>query len=381
MSRPARARPPAARHALALLGALLALSTSRVAGAKADDLDAIVTSTVRSNYEALHGCYRRALARDRSKGGTLFVRATLGAADAVRAVKAERDELKSPEAVSCILTWMRGWTFKGATTAGADAGSEIIVPLTFRAAPRQFAVRRDDAPAIKLGATATARVLLSEKSAGARQASLALLDVEGKLALPGKAGVDQALYVLHGRGTLVSLAGGGSRKLRLGSAIWIPADAKVVIAGTMRLVQLFVPGGLEQEYAAGREPILGARPAACVLAKPGESRAVVLAGGTLRVTPLLQRKRIVHGRFYLGLIEAKSGASLAQHGHAREAELLYVIFGAASATVDGLTEETAAGTALYLPGGSRHAMRALKDLQALQLLAPAGSEQRLLGAP
>jgi quercetin dioxygenase-like cupin family protein len=367
----------------ALLGALLALCAPGIAGAAADELDAIVTATVRSNYEALHGCYRKVLARDRGKGGTLFVRATLGGGDAVRAVKAERDELKSPEAVSCILTWMRGWTFKGAAAAGVDAGSEIIVPLTFRAAPKQFAVRRDDAPALKLGATGTVRVLISDRSAGARQVSLALLDVEGKLALPAKPGVDQALYVLYGRGTLATLGTQhptpSSWTLRMGSAVWIPADAKVVIAGTMRLVQVFVPGGLEQEYAAGREPILGARAAVCALVKQGEARPVAQAGGKIKVTPLLHRKRMVHGRFYLGLIEARAGAQLPSHDHPKEAELLYVISGAASATVGGLTEEVAAGAALHSAAGG-HLIRAIKDLRALQIFAPAGPEQRLLGA-
>jgi quercetin dioxygenase-like cupin family protein len=369
---------PASRSQLALLALVLGFAP-RQSEADADAVDGVVLRAVRSHYEELHGCYRKALARDRGKGGTLFVRATLGAGDAVRAVKIARDEVKVPEATACVLTWMRGWTLKGAAAAGADAGSELVVPLTFRAAPRQFAVRRDDAPELKLTATGTVRPLLTAKNSGATQASMALLDVQGKLALPGKAGVDQVLYVLYGRGTVANLASSSATRVRMGSALWIPADAKVVIAGTMRLVQLFVPGGLEAEYAAGREPILGTRPGVAVAVAPGEVKPLSL-DGKLRVTPLLHSKRIVHGRFYLGLVEARAGAEMASHLHDKQAELVYIVSGAAIANVDGVSEEVGAGAALYLAAGTRHAMKASKELRAVQLYAPAGPEQRFFSA-
>ena len=370
---------PRTAVSLALVTLVLAIVPRR-AGADADAMDGVVLRAVRGHYEELHGCYRKALARDRGKGGTLFVRATLGAGDAVSAVKVARDEVKVPEVTACVLTWMRGWTLKGATAAGAEAGSELVIPLTFRAAPKQFAVRRDDAPELKLTATGTVRPLLTAKSAGASQASLALLDVQGKLALPGKPGVDQLLYVLYGRGTVTSLAGSGVWRVRMGSALWVPADAKVVIAGTMRLVQLFVPGGLEAEYAAGREPVLGARPGVVVAVAPGEVKPLALEGGKLKVTPLLQSKRVVHARFYLGLLEARTGAELPTHVHDKQAEVLYVISGAATANVDGVSEEVGAGAALYLAAGTRHAMKASKDVRAVQLYAPAGPEQRFFSS-
>jgi mannose-6-phosphate isomerase-like protein (cupin superfamily) len=377
----------------ALALALAVLLCPLTARAGDDDVDAIVAAAVRANYEPVHACYRKVLARERDKGGTVFVRVTLGPHDAVGAAKVEKDELKDPEATACIAGWVRGWTLRGARAAGAGPGAEILIPLTFRGAPSQFAVREEDAPTIPLSETASARVLLSASSSGARQASLVVLETQGALALPGKQGTDQALYVLSGRGHLDTLArdggsglarGGTSFALGAGTSVWLPADARASLRGDLHLLQFFVPAGLEADYAPGRRQVTGAKAQLPVVVQAREARTFRLdPAAASRVTPLLHTQRMVHGRFYLGLLDAPAGSVVREHVHADQAELIYVIAGQARTTVTHTTEEVSPGHGLYIPAGARHTMHVIKNLRVVQLYAPAGPEQRFLdrGSP
>ncbi len=364
-------RRPAPPLRLCLLALLLVAAPARARG---EDLDAVVSAAVRSNYEALHGCYRKQLARDRSRGGTVFVRVTLGAGDAVQRAKLERDEVKNPEVAACIVGWVKGWTLRGAAAAGAEAGSEVVIPLTFRPAPRQFSVRREDVPELPLEGAGSARPLLTDANAGARLASLTLLAVKGKLALPARAGVDQALYVLSGVGT-ITVAGRRPVALAAGDAVWLGPEARGSLASGVGLqaVQVFAPAGLEQLYRSKSwpPPTEGRSSLVVVRARQGKQAA---GRGGLRVTRLLDQARLGHRRLTLGVLEAPGAATLPEHGHAAEAELLYVLEGTATTTAGGTSEPVAAGHALYLPPGVTHEAKLAGRLRALQLFVPGGPE-------
>ena len=302
-------------------------------------MDAVVAAAVRANYESLHGCYRKQLARDRSKGGSLILRLTLGPADSVSGAAAGEDRLKNADVTRCVLGWVRGWTLRGAAAAGADEGSQVLLPLSFQAAPEQFVVRRDDTPETAMPG-GSVRVLLDDRNAGARAASLRL--VEAVSSLPGRV-----------------------FELSAGDAAWCsPATGAGTVDGTMTLLLLQVPGAPAEK---GRGEVVPAR------GKGARRRAA--AAGRPQLTPLLQPRNLRHRRFTLGLVEARPGATLS----ASQAELLYIVGGNAEARLGKASEKVGAAQALAFPDGQPHSVTAGTALRAVQVFVPGGPDDRERG--
>jgi quercetin dioxygenase-like cupin family protein len=342
---------------------LLAALVAWAPDARAETLDGVVARAVRGNYEALHGCFRRALAEDRNRGGTLFVKVTLGAGDAVRAAGVAKDGLGHKEVAGCILGWVRGWTLRGAAGAGAGPGSEITIPLTFRPAPRQFAVRLEDAPLVRVSPALEQRRVLSPRNAGAGKAMLTWLRLRGRCQLPAVQADDRVLYVLRGKGR--ARRPGRRLPLRAGSTLWAPGGAEVELDGELEALLVAAPAASAaplKERRRRERPVLRRPPR---LARVGPR-------GQVRVWPLLSRRRI-----YVGVVRGAAGYVLATHRHAAGAELVYVLEGSAEVTVEGSGKQAVGpGHALYLPAGVEHGLRVVKPLRALQVYAPAGPERR-----
>ncbi|MCC6749422.1 MAG: cupin domain-containing protein [Deltaproteobacteria bacterium] len=352
-----------------------------LASAAPSTLDQVVGATLRRNYDALHGCYRLALAQDRSRAGTLFVRVTLGAADTVTHARLDRDELKHAPTAACVLKWMRGWTLSGAAAAGAGPGTEVVVPIIYRAAPKQQSVWEADVEARALGAAGQVQLLLTRQNVGASLASLALLTLRSHLALPGAP--QKLLYVLSGRGVLA--AGTSRLPLGPGTALALRASLPVTLSptrGELRCLVLFLPAGGEQALLPTKEvfPEIPAKGPAGRLLRPeriDRTTPLLLAEGKLKVTPLLQRKTQGHSRFYLGLLEAAAPSSVPEHSHFAEAEVLFVLSGKGEMGIEGTLTPVGPGQAIYIPAGASHSVRVESGpLKVVQVYVPGGPEQR-----
>ncbi len=343
------------------------------APAWARTLDDLVGQTILKNYEALHGCFRKALAVSRNKGGTLFLRATLGTEDSVSKVKVERDGLGYRPAVDCILTWVQGWTFEGASSLGLAAGSEVAFPLTFRAAPNQFHIRAEDLEYVRVEQAAEAKVLLQKENVGAIRASMALLSVHGKFELGSKPYVSQGIYVLSGQGWRYQ----GQRKIRLSAktAIYLAAGCKMAISGKINLLQVFVPAGEETKYLAGKAPV-GMKRCHPVVVNAQKRRPLLFKGKKLKVTPLFSSKDIKHAPFYMGLIEIAAGVKLPKHAHQTSAELVFLLDGEGETSCDGEKQVLAKDQAAYFADGKGHDLKVSERIVALQFFAPAGPEKK-----
>ena len=337
-------------------------------------LDDVVGRAVRRNYGAIHGCYRKVLAEDRARGGTLFVRVVLGGLDAVKSVAVARDELGHAGATRCILGWMRGWTLHGAAAAGARRGSEITIPLTFRGAPEQFVVRREDAPEVSLGPGGTAQPLLHAGSVGGRAGSLTVLSFRGKLTLPAVA-ADQALVVLSGRARL------GRRALARGRAAWIPPRHVASVRGAAEVLLFTVPGGPARRLLAGAAHQGGVPPV---------RDKVKLVVGPRR----LDARRMGHRRFRLA-VERLPARAWARRVAPGTTELLYLVRGDGTATSAGTSSASAGtsvgtsavsggkqveplseGSAAYLRGGAEVRGRGKAYLVRVTVPAPEGHPGR-----
>jgi mannose-6-phosphate isomerase-like protein (cupin superfamily) len=73
------------------------------------------------------------------------------------------------------------------------------------------------------------------------------------------------------------------------------------------------------------------------------------------------------------------GAGVAEHTHDTSAELLYIVEGHATMTLDGQTSMIRAGMAVFIPAGVKHSMKVdarIEPLRAIQIYTPGGPEQR-----
>ncbi|MCA9673279.1 MAG: AraC family ligand binding domain-containing protein [Myxococcales bacterium] len=350
---------------LAAFGVAAALLLCATAQAQGRGLDTVVGAAIKRGYAALHGCYRKLAAIDRGRGGTVFVEVVLGGADRIASAKVVRDEIKSKTLGACLAGVVARWRLAGAGAAGARAGNTIVIPLTFRASPRRPSVSVSDLVAAPAGAGVSARALLTRRNSGARKATMRLLSVQKRLALAPTPKADRALVVLRGRGSVRSVRGG---RLRAGSTVSIPAGRAVTVRGRgLELLQVTVP--------LARNAKVGAAERVRVVAER-RKRGVKLAGGKLRIMPLLDRQRLGHQRFYLGRLRAAKGLKVPEHMHLTEAEVLYLARGGGRFFLEGERHVVAGQMGIYIPSGKMHAMLVDADLDSVQVYAPAGPEQR-----
>jgi quercetin dioxygenase-like cupin family protein len=365
----------------------------------APGIDAVVAAAVRESYPRLHSCFARAATVDRARGGTVFVRITMGGGERVATARVERDELSDARARACVLEVLVGLAFRGASAAGVAQGSEILVPITFSPDPGQFGVGLDSAPSFEVSPGLVARPLLHEGSVGVRRASLTLLVLasrERAVALP-RVEAEQLLFVAKGScGAEIEGSGGRGRatlvRLSTRDALFLPAGAAASLRGESELVQVIVPAGAERRYL-GAKASAASDGAAAVPRGPGERRPLPVrwagarkirlpgpAVGGITVVPLLHEANVRTSSAYLGILSAKAGTTAPEHAHLSEAELVYVLSGRGVAKLDGVRREFGPGDALHFESGSSHSFEASTDLEVVQVYAPAGPERRFFDA-
>ncbi len=340
--------------ALALL-ALLTLIPSSPALAKTS-LDKIVGAVVRKAYPQLHTCFRKALARDRGRSGTIFIQVTLGREDRVNKAKAVRDELDHTPTASCLVAQVIKWRFPGAAAAGAGSGSDVVIPLTLNSDPYQFAVYLPDVDPGKSGA-AVVRPLLTGRSVGAQKANVAYLNLDGKWEARAPAGKDLVVVVVEGS---------AGKDLGQGAALYLPAGSRREIQGkaSALIIMSAAAGGAGKKSRA---------------VKPGKTRK--LKGGKLKVTPLVGRPGAGTGSTYVGYLEAAAGFKVKPHHHNNSDEQIFVLSGVGRTTLGDREALMVTGVAANLPAQVGHSMEVLKAMKVVQIYAPAGPEERFFKAP
>jgi quercetin dioxygenase-like cupin family protein len=81
-------------------------------------------------------------------------------------------------------------------------------------------------------------------------------------------------------------------------------------------------------------------------------------------------------------IVGKPGWEILPHRHERSDELLFVLEGGGTLTLEGREIRVSEQTAVWIPRGQEHSWRTgTAGVRALQIYAPGGPEQRFLKAP
>ncbi|HVR03270.1 MAG TPA: cupin domain-containing protein [Polyangia bacterium] len=385
----------------------------------------ILQSTLVAHGAEVHRCFEKALADTMEVSGKIELAVDVGDGGRVTKTAPALDEAQSPVLLACLQTSAETWSF-----AGISPGSTVIVPLDFEGQAAQFTLKAADAPDHGPGAPGakgarvpkgkkpvatpsapppfSVKLLVDEQTMRARQASLSLLTVApaSRIAMH-KHPVSEILYVLKGHARILSQAGTAPERLDEGTAIFIPVGAPHVIENMGRqtpavLLDYFVPMGPERVYrdptdpvgrnafevirgtAAPGGPAPGeAAPIRWGIASASKVEPVTLAGGKARVRKLLTTENTGQAAAYLGVLEAEPGAEIPRHVHPTSAEILYVISGGGTLTVGAESLPFGPDTAIHVPENQPHAAAFTGPDKTimLQLYAPAGPEQRFVGAP
>jgi quercetin dioxygenase-like cupin family protein len=144
------------------------------------------------------------------------------------------------------------------------------------------------------------------------------------------------------------------------------ADADV------RAVLVYVPGGREGTARAGA---LEARDAS-----KGEGKTKLLRASEAKTygpaTIYLDDTLLKGTPLAASVLQLPAGATVAEHVHAKETEMLYVLAGSGTMTVAGVQLPVTSTSVVQIPMNTKHSFTAKDAVKAVQIYTPAGPEQR-----
>jgi quercetin dioxygenase-like cupin family protein len=398
--------------ALALLVAAPGPARTAEAGQSQDEekeVAARLQEALAAHGGDVHRCFEKALADTLDVSGKLELAVDVGDAGRVTRAVPAVDEVRSPVLLACLEASAQLWTL-----TGIDAGSTVILPLTFEGQVAQFSVKVADAPDHGPPGPAagkhkgpmpapappfSVKLLVDEATMHARQASLSMLTVSpaSRIAMHKHPGTEM-LYVLKGHARVLGPPGTPPEKIDEGMAIAIPAGMPHVIENMGRsapavMLEIFAPLGPERVYRDPKDP--AGRAAFEVIHDAAQAKApagahftvataakvdpVAVAGGKGKARLLLDEAATGDKAAYLGVLEAEPGTEIPRHSHAGSAELIYVVSGGGGTlTVGSEAIPFAPEQAIQLPEGQPHAVKFGGDEKTVmvQIFAPAGPEQR-----
>jgi quercetin dioxygenase-like cupin family protein len=163
-------------------------------------------------------------------------------------------------------------------------------------------------------------------------------------------------------GDMVYVAKGQSRKLGGRS-------------GGTRAVLVVAPGGREGTARAGALPT----PAAPAGTTPEILRAT--GAKTFGPATIYLDSAELPAPFAASILALPAGAKVAEHVHANETEMLYILEGSGTMTIAGQQLAITPTSVIQIPPNTKHAFAASAAVRALQVYTPGGPEQRFKKKP
>jgi len=269
-----------------------------------------------------------------------------------------RDTAHNPGLAACLVRILAAYRW-----APPLYGQAIQLPFRFRAPDGQNTIDRALVAWHGQGKVSVA-VLLDENNTGSDAASMFELAIAGGGTTGPRRADRGELWYFLGAGQVRSPSG-GSRAVAAGDLLYAPRGAVREVAapaGDLHAMIVIAPGGREGAARSGALPTPevggggGARPPAPLI--------LPAAGAAAAAIP--------DGAFAASILTLPSGDRLAEHVHADQTELLYVLAGGGTLTVNGVALPVTATSVVQIPRNTRHALVATSEVRAVQIFTPAG---------
>lgn len=298
--------------------------------------------------EGAQGCWAVAATDRFDIAGEVAVMIDIKATSAQATIVTDRTQ--NAKLSKCLIALMGGYPW-----APPLHGQTIQLPFKFDAPNGQSVIDRQLVEARTQGNVSIA-VLLDEANSGNGAASML------ELHAPGGTGVRKAdrpeLWFWVTAGSV------GTDQVAAGDMAFVAAGALREIKGNA--VRVTVPGGIEGAARAGALPT--------PLAQGKQAYRVLRAAGAKTYGPaqiFLEERPMA-----ASILSLPAGAKVAEHVHANETEMLYILEGAGTMTVGGQPLAITSTSVVQIPPNTKHAFTATSAVRALQIYTPPGPEQR-----
>ena len=278
-----------------------------------------------------------------------------------------RDTAHNAKLAACVTQLLAAYPW-----APPLAGQSIQLPFKVRAPDGQSTIDRT-LVTWNGQAHVSVAVLLDEASSGNPAASMVELAIAGGNAT-GLRGADRAeLWYFLAAGEV--RWPGGKRAVGAGDMMFVPAGAArdvAATAGDLHAMIVFVPGGREGAARGGALPTREVEgPQRGPQIRPASQAktygpATIFADASILHDPILAAS----------ILRLPAGGQVPEHVHARETEMLYLLDGGGTMTVNGVALPVTPTSVVQVPPNTRHAFTATSDVRAVQIYTPAGPEQR-----
>jgi quercetin dioxygenase-like cupin family protein len=325
--------------------------------------------------KAAQQCWAVAATERFDIAGEIALQIDIAAPPAPTRASVVRDTARNAKLSACLVQLMAGYRW-----APPLYGQAIQLPFRFRAPDGQNTIDRALVAWTGQGSgqgRVSVAVLLDEASTGSAAASMFELAV----AAGGTTGLRRAeraeLWYFLAAGRVGSP--GGDHPVAAGDMMYVPrggAREVAATAGDLHAMIVMVPGGREGAGRAGALPTpalapSGTNPKPPVILPASAAKA---DGPAIRYAGPAE---IPDRTFSASVLTVPAGAGIAEHVHAGEAELLYVLAGDGTLTVNGVALPVTSTSVVQIPKNTPHAFVATSAVRAVQIFTPAGSEQRV----
>lgn len=379
--------PSPQRDTAAGLANALAAPVSDAAEPSEDERLAAIQKAMNELRGAAQECWAAAATERFDIEGelTFQIAITAGKAQAT----AVHDTARNAKLATCVTQLLAAYPW-----APPLHGQTIQLPFKFRAPDGQNTIDRALVAWNGQGsgqARVSVAVLLDENNTGNDAASMFELAIAAG-ASTGLRRADRAeLWYFLGAGQ-VGFAG-ARHAVAAGDMMYAPKGAAREIAAAaedLHAVVVIVPGGREGAARGGALPTPETTSAATNAptgAAAGAARPVPVilpAAGAKTFGPatIVADAATIHDKtLAASLIALPANTKVAEHMHANETELWYMLAGAGTLTVNGVDLPVAPTSVVQIPRNAKHAFAVTTDCRALQIFTPAGPEQRFKARP
>jgi quercetin dioxygenase-like cupin family protein len=315
-----------------------------------------VQDLLHQHQAEVFGCVAAAKAPAR---GEMLIRVQLGPDQHAAKAEVLKDQSSVPELGPCLTAKLQKWDLRPLQAAPGD---QVVFPLVFKPEPLPKGQKRVLVPMAAQESQGAQRFLIDDESIGeAPLATMQLLSVPGNGTLqPGEKRdkEEEVVYILDGAAKL------GADVLQAGDALWLGADVARPALVPVEKKPFHLLDVRAHGEGAGQKIVRGAEAKSYAVGDKGTVK-LLLDG--------------IGAHVAVDVLVADNGASIPAHKHVGSDEELYVLSGRGSTTVGAQTFETVGGDALRVPAGVTHAVKVADKLEAIQVYAPSGPEQRFKG--